>query len=91
VFPVFEYGHSDGHCTVIGGHVYRGKARPAERGRYVLGDYCSGAVWSLRVRSGRAQGVRRESFRLPGLTSFGEDAAGEIYATTADGTIYRLT
>jgi glucose/arabinose dehydrogenase len=91
VFPVFEYGHSDGHCTVIGGHVYRGKARPAERGRYVLGDYCSGAVWSLRVSSGRAQGVRRESFRLPGLTSFGEDAAGEIYATTADGTIYRLT
>jgi hypothetical protein len=48
-------------------------------------------VWSFRVRSGRAQDVRRESFRLPGLTSFGEDAAGELYATTSDGTVFRLT
>jgi glucose/arabinose dehydrogenase len=90
VFPVFEYGHDEGNCTVIGGYVYRGRARPAERARYVLGDYCSGIVWSLRVRAGKAQGVRRESFRLPGLTSFGEDAAGELYATTEDGTVYRL-
>ena len=91
VFPVFEYEQAGSHCTVIGGYVYRGRARPAERGRYILGDYCSGAVWSLKVQSGKATGVRRESFRLPGLTSFGEDTAGEIYATTADGTIYRLT
>jgi glucose/arabinose dehydrogenase len=91
VFPLFEYGHSEGHCTVVGGYVYRGKAKPAERGRYILGDYCSGAVWSLKVQSGKATAVRRESFRLPGLTSFGEDAAGEIYATTEDGTVYRLT
>jgi glucose/arabinose dehydrogenase len=91
VQPIFEYGHGDGSCTVVGGHVYRGRARPADRGRYILGDYCSGLVWTLRVRSGRAQNVRRESFRLPGLTSFGEDAAGELYATTSDGTVFRLT
>ena len=48
VFPIFEYGRDEGNCTVIGGHVYRGSARPAERGRYVFGDYCSGIVWSLR-------------------------------------------
>jgi glucose/arabinose dehydrogenase len=91
VFPVFEYSHSGGHCTVVGGHVYRGRARPRERGRYITGDYCSGVVWSMRVRGGKAQGVRREPFQLQGLTSFGEDAAGEIYAATQDGTIYRLS
>ena len=91
VFPVFEYGRDDGNCTVIGGHVYRGQAQPAERGRYVFGDYCSGIVWSLTVRSGAARDVRREPFRISGLTSFGEGSGGELYATTQDGVIYRLS
>lgn len=91
VFPVFEYGRAGGNCSVVGGHVYRGKARPASRGRYIVGDYCSGAVWSFVVSRGEATRVRREPFRLPSLTSFGEDAAGELYATSHDGTVYRLT
>ena len=91
VFPVFEYSHGNGNCTVIGGYVYRGKARPSERGRYILGDYCSGIIWSLRVKSGQATAVRREPFRIQGLTSFGEDTAGELYATAENGAIYRLT
>jgi glucose/arabinose dehydrogenase len=92
VMPIHEYRHDDnGGCTVIGGYVYRGKAKPAERGRYIFGDYCSGIVWSLRVRNGKATGVRREPFRLEGLTSFGENAAGEIFATTEVGEIYRVT
>jgi glucose/arabinose dehydrogenase len=90
VFPVFEYGHDSG-CSVTGGYVYRGRARPAERGRYVLGDYCSGTIWSLRAASGAAQGVRTEPFRIRSVTSFGEDSAGELYATSHDGLVYRLT
>jgi len=91
VFPLYEYGHGENNCTVIGGHVYRGSARSAERGRYIFGDYCSGIVWSLNVRSGAARNVRREPFRIPGLTSFGEGSNGELYATTQNGVIYRLT
>jgi glucose/arabinose dehydrogenase len=90
VFPIFEYGHDRG-CSVTGGHVYRGRARPAARGRYIFGDYCSGTIWSLRASSGKAGDVRTEPFEIEGLTSFGEDTAGEIYATAADGTIFRLT
>jgi glucose/arabinose dehydrogenase len=91
VAPIFEYEQSEGGCSVIGGYVYRGRARPAERGRYLVGDYCTGIVWSMRVRNGRATGTRREPFRVPGLTSFGENAAGEIYATRADGVVLRRT
>lgn len=90
VFPVFEYSHDQG-CSVTGGFVYRGKARPAERGRYILGDYCSGIVWSFRVSGGAAQGLRTERFRIEGLTSFGEDVAGELYAASQNGTVYRIT
>ena len=90
VRPVFEYTRGSG-CSVTGGYVYRGAAKPRQRGLYVFGDYCSGNVWSLRVAGGRAVGVRREAFRIPSVTSFGEDAAGELYATSHDGVVYRLT
>jgi len=90
VFPVFEYSHDEG-CSVTGGFVYRGSARLSARGRYLFGDYCSGIIWSFRVSGGAAQDVRKEPFRIEGLTSFGEDATGEIFAASQNGTIYRLS
>jgi glucose/arabinose dehydrogenase len=90
VFPVFEYGHDRG-CSVTGGYVYRGSARPAERGRYVFGDYCSGTIWSFRVSAGKAVELRTEPFKIASLSSFGENSAGELFAVSLDGTIFRLT
>jgi len=90
VAPVAEYSHSEG-CSVTGGYVYRGKRIPAAAGRYFYGDYCSGTVWSLRTAGGKATGVRRESFSLKGLSSFGEDSAGELYLMSVDtGGVYRM-
>ena len=63
---------------------------PAARGRYFFGDYCSGTVWSLKISSGRATSVRREPFTVSSLSSFGEDAGGELYLVSQGGTIYRL-
>jgi glucose/arabinose dehydrogenase len=90
VFPIAVYPLG-GHCAVSGGFVYRGRAVSGARGRYFYGDNCSGAVWSLRVVGGRARNVRQEPFRLEGLSSFGEDARGELYAVTLGGQLYRLT
>jgi glucose/arabinose dehydrogenase len=90
VFPITAYSHRDG-CSITGGYVYRGKAVPAARGRYFYGDYCEGTVWSLRAVKGKLRGVRREPFRVPSLSSFGEDAAGELYATSLSGQIYKLS
>ena len=91
VLPVHEYGREQGNCSVTGGFVYRGSARAAERGRYVFGDYCSGIVWSFRVVSGEARGLRTEPFRVPLLTSFGENVAGELFAVSHNGVVYRLS
>ncbi len=90
VFPVEVYSHSLG-CSVTGGFVYRGKARRDLVGRYYYGDYCSGIVWSFRMRAGKPTGLRREAFKIPGLTSFGEDTAGELYAVSQNGSLYRIT
>jgi hypothetical protein len=90
VFPVAEYDHGRG-CSVTGGYVYRGAARRAERGRYVYGDWCSGIVWSFRISGRAAKGLRVEPFRVESLTSFGENAAGELFAVSSEGTIYRIS
>jgi glucose/arabinose dehydrogenase len=90
VFPVVVYSHSQG-CSITGGYVYRGRSILSAHGRYFYGDYCSGTIWSLRTAKGKlVGGVRREPFNVSGLSSFGQDAAGELYATSLDGTIYKL-
>ena len=89
VGPVQVYNHDSGDCSVTGGYVYRGSAVPAAVGRYFYGDYCTGNLWSLRVANGKAVGVSRLG-QLPQLSSFGEDARGELYATTLTGSLFRL-
>jgi glucose/arabinose dehydrogenase len=92
VFPVWQYPHDgSGACSVTGGYVYRGSAVPAAAGRYFFGDYCSGRVFSFPVGPrGRASAVRREPFDVQGLSSFGEDGHGELYATSLNGALYKL-
>jgi glucose/arabinose dehydrogenase len=87
--PVQVYSHDEG-CSVTGGFVYRGKGAPALVGRYFYGDYCSGTIWTLKMVDGKATDVRSESFRIPGLTSFGQDARGGLYALNDRGTAFRI-
>jgi glucose/arabinose dehydrogenase len=91
VFPIEVYSHAGGSCSITGGYVYRGKEVPAARGRYFYGDYCSGKIWSLKAVKAKLRSNRRESIDVPSLSSFGEDAAGELYAVSLDGEIYQLT
>ncbi len=89
VEPLTEYTHEFG-CSVIGGYVYRGTAvRRQAWGRYFHGDYCSGRIWSVARWNGEVS-RRGHPFRVPRLTSFAEDARGELYLLSKDGSIYRL-
>jgi glucose/arabinose dehydrogenase len=89
VEPVATYGRDDG-CSVTGGFVYRGAAIPGLAGRAFFGDYCSGRIWSFRAEGVRATGLRREQISVPELTTFGEDADGELLAASQGGTVFRL-
>jgi Glucose / Sorbosone dehydrogenase len=45
-YPVIEYGHvKGGGDAMANGYVYRGKAIPALRGRYIFGDITTGSLW----------------------------------------------
>lgn len=88
--PALEYSHEDG-CSVTGGYVYRGKAIAGQQGAYFFSDYCTGWLRSFRFGDGRI--TDRREWRvgpMGSVTSFGEDAAGELYVTSSEGTVYRL-
>ena len=87
---MYVYDHGGGNCSVIGGYVYRGSAVSSAVGRYFFGDFCSGSIWSLRMQDGAAVDVRREPFSVSSVTTFGEDAAGELYFGTGNGTVFTL-
>ncbi len=93
--PVVEYDHGAG-CSVTGGAVYRGKALPVLDGIYFYADYCTALVRGFRWRDGAVvdhwdwKPVLDPRSRLAQITSFGEDAAGELYLLSQGGTIYKI-
>jgi glucose/arabinose dehydrogenase len=88
--PLLAYDHGDGRCAVVGGFVYRGTRIANLAGAYVYGDYCDGHVRALVERDGELVADRDLGVVVPSLSSFGEDAAGELYAVSLDGQVYRI-
>ena len=85
--PVAEYDHSLG-CSITGGYVYRGQRVRELEGVYLYADFCSGRIWGLR-HDGAAVTVQGELVKAPfQISSFGEDAEGEVYVVGFDGGIY---
>lgn len=91
--PAFEYSHAanPGACAITGGYVYRGKAIPELAGHYFYSDFCSGFLRSF-AWNGASVSAATE-WPLPpvgGITSFGQDADGELYLLSTNGTVYKL-
>jgi glucose/arabinose dehydrogenase len=101
--PIFEYSHGDG-ISITGGYVYRGMALSANayRGRYFFADL-SGRVWSIRLTiNGAGEATASDQLEhttelggsdaLGFISSFGEDARGELYVLSYTlGKILRIS
>jgi len=88
--PIIQYDHSQG-CSITGGFVYRGAAIPEIQGLYFYSDYCSGFLRSFRFSGGTPVDQRDWAFtNIGNVTSFGVDAAGELYMLSASGRAYRV-
>ena len=90
VAPIYEYPHVAGTCAVTGGYVYRGKRVSGLNGAYVFGDFCLGNVTAILEAAGRLLQVKSLGLNVSGLTSFGQDANGELYALSIAGGVYRI-
>jgi glucose/arabinose dehydrogenase len=98
VDPIFEYPHPTGF-SITGGYVYRGTALgPNFRGRYFFADFVSQRVWSIALTidgsgNATASDLRDHSaeLRSGNTSSFGVDAAGELYLVDLNaGTVVKI-
>lgn len=90
VVPVFEYPNGGAACSVTGGAVYRGSLESL-RGVYLYGDYCEGVIKGLRVQDGEATDAQSfDDLEVPSLVSFGVDSAGEMYAVSGEGGVFKF-
>jgi glucose/arabinose dehydrogenase len=91
IFPVITHTHSAGFCSITGGYVVRDRGVPGLYGRYVYGDFCESRIRAATLRAGhRTTGKVLSLPKVDALSSFGEDAAGRVYATSLNGPVYRL-
>jgi cysteine-rich repeat protein len=92
-FPVHEYTHPDG-CSVTGGFVYRGCRMPELSGRYFYSDYCTPFVDTFVMSGGVATSFVDKTGELgaglSNVSSFGEDARGELYIVDHGGSVWRI-
>lgn len=89
--PVLALSHNDGNCSVIGGLVVRDPKVPALKGRYIFSDFCNSATRSFKPGFGPVGSVRSSGISKPSISSYGENAAHKVFATSIDGSVYRLT
>jgi glucose/arabinose dehydrogenase len=99
--PIFDYARDVGR-SITGGVVYRGSALGASyRGRYFFADFVVGRVWSIALTIGAggeaaASNLIEHTSELGGaaalgnISSFGVDAAGEMYLASFAGQIIRI-
>ncbi len=91
VLPIIAYPHGgQWGSSISGGYLYRGAYVPELQGAYVFGDYVSGRIWRADLEGGEwhVSPLFEPGFNV---STFGEDAAGELYvADYRGGVIYRL-
>jgi glucose/arabinose dehydrogenase len=96
--PVLNYQHTAaGECAITGGYAYRGCRMPNYRGTYFYGDYCAGFVKTFRMVGGAVTNSQTVTAQVDpvgwltsGLSSFGVDAQGEVYAMALGGTVLKV-
>lgn len=85
VAPFSQYSQTTARCSITGGYFYTGTMYPNFANKYIFGDYCSGEIGYID-----SSGTLTWAVDLPmSITSFGEDANGELYVTNGS-ILYRI-
>lgn len=85
-FPVVQYDHSGGKCSITGGYIYRGNLYPDLAGKYIFADYCSSQIGILND----ATITWSSPFTNNNFTTFGEDNSKQLYVAAQNGKIFKV-
>jgi glucose/arabinose dehydrogenase len=96
--PIFEYNHGAKGGAVIGGYVYHGSDIPGLEGTYFFADFVSDTVTSFRLTDSGVTDLTDRTAELlsptgisGNVTSFGEDASGNLYLVSLNGQVGMIT
>lgn len=97
--PIYVYPHNNsdiGGVSVTGGYVYRGPIKSLH-GKYFFADYVKPNIWSFEVKNGKTTNFQNWSKqlspakgKLTSITSFGQDADGNLLIISDRGKIYQV-
>ena len=93
--PIYSYGHGIQGASITGGYVYHG-SNAGLQGQYVFGDFVRGTVLTLAQvgstwrATDRTNEIKTNIGSIGNISSFGEDASGNLYIVDIDGDIFRL-
>jgi len=92
IYPIWEYNHSLGRCSITGGYVYHGQNVPELEGKYIYADYCASTIWALTY-DGSNPATNETLLTAPAsVVSFGVDEHQEFYVITqSPDSIYKFT
>ena len=74
-FPISQYTHASGRCSITGGFVYTGTTYPDLQNKYVFADYCTGEIGYLNDSNEVVWSFNTSST----ISTFGEGLDGELY------------
>lgn len=89
-WPVYEFNHSGGACSVTGGYVYRGSEFPSLQGLYICTDYCDGLFRGVRDEGGVYENYELTDALGFGWTTFGQASNLDLYVAEQNGTISKI-
>jgi glucose/arabinose dehydrogenase len=96
--PIFEYNHTADGGSVIGGYVYHGSEIPGLEGTYFFADFVNDKVMSFRFTGSGITDLTDRTAELlsptgisGNISSFGEDASGNLYLISLNGQVGRIT
>jgi Ca2+-binding RTX toxin-like protein len=97
--PIHEYSHGaapNGGFSVTGGYVYRGTSAGLQ-GQYFFADFVTNQIWTFKVENGvatqfsnRTAQIKSAVGPITNISSFAEDAQGNLYVVTLGGGVFRL-
>ncbi|HPG05619.1 MAG: PQQ-dependent sugar dehydrogenase [Saprospiraceae bacterium] len=96
ILPVYVYAHPN-NCpdsrfcgeSITGGFMYRGTNTDLA-GLYFFADYGKNRLWALKYEEGNASQVFDFEFPYVHTSTFGEDAKGELFFATIEGSIFQI-
>jgi hypothetical protein len=75
-------------CAIVAGYVVRDPGLPTLNGRFIYGDNCNRNLFFAALGQGDGTATGLE---VAGLSSFGEDSCGRLYAASRGaGAVYRI-